>query len=387
MKFVVLTVVWIFSSVVCAQNSVSVSSGADIEVSPKKEMPQVKSPVADSLKVDAKGIQDKLNSSLKKTNSNQNESLDNKNQDVKKGRNQVGTPFVNEKPKLDMPGIDKPEIEKRDNSVEDLGTQKGSVAGEKLEPKQVKQPSGQKSVVAGEKESAKDLKEEKNRKIQKIKNKSKYCKKYNRKYIAYYSDVFQVRKCKRIPISSYDLARLTVKGAKVIPVKGEVVNSIPLIGKDELAKAKIRKCSKFEGAYITLDNDTIFIVEKCKKRKFPDWASFNSHRYKKGIRSIKLHKVSWEELQSIKDGSEIASVLDSRDEFKIGEEVDTIPLKEACKGLEGKYVSYYSRVYKIYKCHKRPVDPVKYTRKVRKKPKELSSEQWLSLPVGAPYNL
>ena len=84
-------------------------------------------------------------------------------------------------------------------------------------------------------------------------------------------------------------------------------------------------------------------------------------------------------LQLIKDGTPFDSVLDKGSSKVDYAKVDTIPLDEACSGLEGRYVSYYSRVYKIYKCHKRPVDPVQFSRKVMKKPTELSSEQWLSL--------
>lgn len=227
-----------------------------------------------------------------------------------------------------------------------------------------------------------DFKKDKKRKLR-----LKLCKKYNAKYIAYYGEVFKVEKCKRVPVASDRITKLTGKGIKVYPVQGEVVNSIPVVEKNQHAKKSIRNCRVFNNSYITIDNDTIYLVKNCRKMRFPDWASFNTHRFKRGIKAISIKKVSWEELQSLKDGSDFESVLDSEDLLSLGEKVDTIPINEACKGLEGRFVYYYSRVYKIYKCHKRPVDPQEFSRKVKLKPKELSSEQWLSLPVGKPLRL
>lgn len=217
--------------------------------------------------------------------------------------------------------------------------------------------------------------------------KNKYCKKYRGKLIAYYGEVFEVKSCKLFTIRSTALAKRTSKGEKVVAVTGEVVNAIPRASAADIVKAKSRSCKNLEGKYITLDNDEIFLVQKCKKRLFPDWASFDDHRYRKDIRQVNIVEVSWDELQLIKDGTPFDSVLDQGSSKVDYAKVDTIPLDEACSGLEGRYVSYYSRVYKIFKCHKRPVDPVQFSRKVMKKPTELSSEQWLSLPLGLPLKL
>ena len=183
------------------------------------------------------------------------------------------------------------------------------------------------------------------------------------------------------------MAKRTSRKEKVYSVSGEVVNAIPRATALDVVRAKQRGCKALEGKYITLDNDEIFLVEKCKKRLFPDWASFDDHRYKKDIRQVSITEVTWEELQALKTGKAFSSVLEQGDLLIDYSKVDTIPLDEACSGLEGRYVSYYSRVYKVYKCHKRPVDPVQFSRKVRKSPKELSSEQWLSLPLGLPLKL
>lgn len=261
------------------------------------------------------------------------------------------------------------------NVSSDKASDEASVSKKELEEKD-----------AANKLAQDEKKREEKREEKREQNKRIYCKKFKDQLIAYYGEVYRVVNCKRFVVKSHELAKLTRKGTRVEEVKGEVVNAIPLASSKDIVKAKSRDCKEFEGSYITLDNDEVFLVEKCKKRKFPDWASFNSYRYKMGIKSVKLIEVSWEELNSIKEGRPFTSILDEENALSKDDSVDTIPIDEACKGIEGKFVSYYSRVYKIYKCHKRPVDPVMFTRKVKKAPKELSSEQWLSLPVGEPFS-
>ena len=43
------------------------------------------------------------------------------------------------------------------------------------------------------------------------------------------------------------------------------MNAIPRASAADIVKAKSRGCKKLEGKYITLDNDEIFLVQKCKK--------------------------------------------------------------------------------------------------------------------------
>ena len=139
--------------------------------------------------------------------------------------------------------------------------------------------------------------------------KNKYCKKYRGKLIAYYGEVFEVKSCKLFTIRSTSLAKEQAKIEKVIAVTGEVVNAIPRASAADIVKAKSRSCKKLEGKYITLDNDEIFLVQKCKKI-VPDWAGFDDHRYRKDIRQVNIVEVSWDELQLIKDGTPFDSVLD-----------------------------------------------------------------------------
>ena len=67
-------------------------------------------------------------------------------------------------------------------------------------------------------------------------------------------------------------------------------------------------------------------------------------------------------------------------------------MDEACHGVDGRVVSYYSRLYRIERCRKREItDTEEFLRRLgnieRKEILELRSEQWLSLPDGAPIQI
>ena len=68
--------------------------------------------------------------------------------------------------------------------------------------------------------------------------------------------------------------------------------------------------------------------------------------------------------------------------------VEIIPVDEACEGVNNMVVSYYSRLYRIERCRKREIiSPELFMKKAGRnlaKLKEMSSEQWLSLPDGEP---
>ena len=56
--------------------------------------------------------------------------------------------------------------------------------------------------------------------------------------------------------------------------------------------------------------------------------------------------------------------------------------------MDGKIVTFYSRMYKIEKCRKREINAEKYTmgRRVNDaKLIELRPEQWVSMPDGKPF--
>lgn len=220
----------------------------------------------------------------------------------------------------------------------------------------------------------------------------KYCKKYNNKMIAYYGLIYSVDKCKKRLIEDDNLLfQITKKKIPIYPVEAEVIASL-LEGeiKHSLSNKPPRTCRQLNSSYITFSDVDVYWVQSCAKRRFPNWDSFVEHRSKTPQRrKLSIASLRWKEFIAIKDGKEMPSAVDNSPTKSIAyeEEVDVIPLGEACKGVNGKIVSYYSKLYKIDNCRKRYLDPQRYLAENRNKRHrfiELSSEQWISLPDGRP---
>lgn len=208
-----------------------------------------------------------------------------------------------------------------------------------------------------------------------------YCGQYEGKLVAFYSDVWEVKGCKRIPLTSEEVYRRTNSGELVSDIEAAVVRGLKEGQRTQVAKK--RTCSELEGKYVSLDFEEIWLVAGCSRRKFPDWMSYSRQRGGLDKESTIL-ELTWDEFKSIKEGKDYASVYESEAEIT-SRDVDVIPVDEACRGIDGKFVYYYSRIYKIEKCTRRPMDPERFTKKYPEvAPKELTSEQWLSLPLGAP---
>ena len=222
----------------------------------------------------------------------------------------------------------------------------------------------------------------------------KYCKLYDKKYISYYETVYWVESCKVKEVDSSDMQyELTKTRKKITPVESEVIAVIPQGDPMSMGdKKKLRKCKDLEGRYVTFSDVDVYLVQKCKLRMFTDWESYIAHRNKRKT-NRQIIQLNWEEFGSLEEGDEMDSVLD--EEFaklarQIEKDVDIIPVDEACAGLNGKTVSFYSRMYKIQKCRKHELDPEKFW-KIRRHAKqakiqELTSEQWISLPNGKPID-
>jgi hypothetical protein len=211
------------------------------------------------------------------------------------------------------------------------------------------------------------------------------CRKYEGKYIGYYSQVYFVESCKRREITDPDLTQ-QVSRQGVTQVTGDTLVKLEE-GKvlDELKTKKLRSCAELAGHYVTFGGGDVYFVEKCAKRPFADWETFLAHRSERKRSNEAVLELSKQEFDKIPTGKEVSSVLDKvfKDLLEGQAEVHVIPVDEACKGLNGKYVSYYSQLYKIENCRKRPLDVEAFLAKNRNlKFQELSSEQWLSLPEG-----
>lgn len=216
------------------------------------------------------------------------------------------------------------------------------------------------------------------------------CRKHEGKFIAYYDKIFKVEKCKRREVlSTDDQPNPVLQGAKIRAVEGISIAKIPAGEPIEIDSPSTKpNCLRLEGRYILSRGDDIYFIEKCKKRFIPDWDTYADHAQKRGKRGLEIFELAEAEFQAIKAGEPIKSVLD--EEYKklldADKGADVIPINEACKGLNNKFVTYYSRVYRIEGCKKRPMNAEAFMMKnSHLKLTELSSEQWISLPTGKEY--
>ena len=218
------------------------------------------------------------------------------------------------------------------------------------------------------------------------------CAKFDGKYISYYSEIYHVEKCKRRLIQDPSTLTQIMRGSlKVTEVESEIIAALSAgaLISDQGAK-KRRGCKQLEGKFVTFSYVDIYFIQKCKKRALPDWETFIAWQKKLGRKSgigaevIPLSEVEFDLLQI---GPEIPSAVDLEfiRQYDRSKVVDIIPIDEACRGLEGKTVSFYSKLYKIEKCRKRELDPEQATLKNPSlNPKVLTAEQWNSLPDGKP---
>ncbi len=224
------------------------------------------------------------------------------------------------------------------------------------------------------------------------KKRKSLCQKHDGQYIAFYDQVFLVKGCERIPYESEDVYRLTRRGVKLVEVGNEVIAYIPegdgRSGKEVTEK---RSCEAFEKNYVTYSFGDIYFVEKCKKRVFQDWASYEAHRGALRSKQAAILSITWDEFVSLAEGEPMPSVIDkeSKELLKFNETTEIIPISEACAGIEGRFVSYYSKVYRIESCRKRQLSDKRIETEFkdgRVRLVELTSEQWISLPDGPSIN-
>jgi hypothetical protein len=219
----------------------------------------------------------------------------------------------------------------------------------------------------------------------------KVCAKYKDKIISVYGEMFKLQNCTRHHITDPDqVFQMTRQGASVVEVDATDVAALPVGQTWESLKAKDRPCSAFNKKYVTFSYTDIYFVENCVRRLIPDYETLLAHRQERGQKNGEVLALTSKEFWSIRQGRDISSIID-KDFAKLMDGsagVDIIPVDEACKGVEGKIVTFYSRMYKIEKCRKREIDAESFTmaRKLGDmKLIELKPEQWISMPDGKPF--
>jgi hypothetical protein len=217
------------------------------------------------------------------------------------------------------------------------------------------------------------------------------CRQYNNQYIGYYDQVFHVVACIRYPLDSEVIYQLQRSRKKIVEVGSEVIAYIPSVVEGWRSNPDVprRGCRILEGKYISYSSGDVYFIESCKKRVFQDWASYESHRGSLSKQEAIL-SVTYDEYTALEDGEPMPSVLDQemKDLLKMAESIDIIPADEACRGLNDRFVSYYSKVYKVERCRKRQLTEDAVGRiflNSQQRVIEMSSQQWLSIPDGPVY--
>ncbi len=220
----------------------------------------------------------------------------------------------------------------------------------------------------------------------------KACAKYKDKLISVYGEIYKLRHCTRHLVQDQEeIFKLTRQGTTVVEVDATDVAAIPVGPTWDTVSVKERPCATFNKKYVTFSYTDIYYVENCVRRLIPDYETLLVHRQERGQKNGEVLALTSKEFWSIRHGRDIASIID-KDFAKLLEGsagVDIIPVDEACKGVEGKLVTFYSRMYKIEKCRKREIDAESFTmnRKLGDtKLIELKPEQWISMPDGKPYS-
>jgi hypothetical protein len=216
------------------------------------------------------------------------------------------------------------------------------------------------------------------------------CRKYEGKYIGYYEAIYKVENCKRREIKDTALLNSILKqGKNVVNVENDTFGKLR-VGKpiDSPAKGASFSCNRVNNNYVISHTSDIFYVENCKKRAFPDYDTYETHKRDSKATQKLLMELTTAELATLPDGKAFPSILNNPTEASTDEILEIIPLHEACRGVDGKYASYFSRLYKIENCRKREItNPEAFLLEKRNANipvVELKADQWLSLPEGKP---
>jgi hypothetical protein len=220
----------------------------------------------------------------------------------------------------------------------------------------------------------------------------KVCAKYKGKLISVYGEIYKLKDCVRHLVQDQEeIFKFNRQGMSVVEVDAKDVAALPVGDHWSEVSVKERPCSFFSKKYVTFSYTDIYFVENCVKRLVPDYETLVQHRKERGQPNGEVLALTSREFYSLKQGRDLTSVMD-REFNKLldgSAGVDIIPVDEACRGVEGKFVTFYSRMYKIEKCRKREIDAEAFTMKRKGadlKLIELKAEQWLSMPDGKPYS-
>lgn len=218
------------------------------------------------------------------------------------------------------------------------------------------------------------------------------CAKYKNSLISVYGELYKISNCTRHLISNQDeIFKFARQGIKTVEVDATDVAALPIGDTWDHVSTKDRPCTFFSKKYVTFSYTDIYFVENCVRKLVPDYETLLSHRKAQGIKTTEILALTAREFYGIRQGRDISSIIDKEFSKLLDGSagVDIIPIDEACKGVDGKIVTFYSRMYKIERCRKREINPESFTMGRRLKDTkliELRPEQWVSMPDGKPFD-
>lgn len=214
------------------------------------------------------------------------------------------------------------------------------------------------------------------------------CQKYESKYISSYGLVYFVKKCKRYELDADEVSQMTRKNVHFREVDQRVIAALEEgTTFDELNKKKFN-CQRFNNALVDYDLVT-YRAKNCTLQEFPDDPTLQEYRRKNQLQGKPIVSLTHDEFVQFKVGDPMLSILKDTIEDS---PLTIIPMKDVCRNLVGKRVSYLDTIYLINRskngkdCWKKSLEADTYTRKAGKTPKmqELSSSQALSIPDSDP---
>lgn len=220
------------------------------------------------------------------------------------------------------------------------------------------------------------------------------CREYRRSYISYYSRVFQTdQNCIARELDAQEVSKVMSQGQRIKEVDSQVLEAhrVTEPSTPQASSKPSSICKEYEGKYIRLELDVEhYLVENCKKRKFPDRDTFESHRG--GIVSKKpIHSVSYQIFSALANGVSFPSVIDKEYQRYVGDSpIEVLSVDEACLGLIGKLAAYAGKLFSLHQipgkprghCYKKVIQDAEYTRSKlgHVKVETMNRSQWVSIP-------
>ena len=129
------------------------------------------------------------------------------------------------------------------------------------------------------------------------------CKRLEGRYISYYGRVYRVAGCRREEIPSPKIGALTATGVQIQPVSNDTIIMIPDVpARSKKPGDRQSVCQRYEGQYMIRGGDTMYYVQRCRYRQFPDYETFADHRRKNQSKKTSLLEPTTTDMALLREG-------------------------------------------------------------------------------------